>query len=184
MSHCVVPAGGPSFETHSPGVTHPTPFFFRQVSGVCFAAQFCWRLSTRLPNGRAGFPRGSNPRSAEDFLIGLRTLSEEDWVVYSKLPSFASTFTPDIWGAIPSRGPLQPPLGSLCDSSPFRWRTPLPQRTTLLTRSLDECLRASCCTSALRFRGIRHFVFLPPSTACPTLHSVSLLGQHHNAQPA
>jgi rubredoxin len=85
--HCVVPGGGLSPD-HSHWISAPTNFFLPvKVLSRVFRGKFVAGLRRAFRNHQLGFYGECLPLGNErNFTAFLRTLSQQDWVVYAKPP--------------------------------------------------------------------------------------------------
>ena len=187
--HCVVPAGGPSFD-HSHWISSPNTFFLPvKVLGRVFRGKFVAALKRAFQNGQLDFHGGLQPLAQpKTFSSWLRTLFRKDWVVYSKRPFGGPQLVLQYLGRYTHRVALSnhrlvsfatakslsvgaTPLTTTNRScSPYRW--------------MSSCV-ASCCTSSRRVSCASGTSVSWPIAGVPQLcHSVfSCSVQHHNHKP-
>src|SRR6266581_420620 len=163
--HCVVPAGGPSFD-HSHWIrSHHTFFLPVKVLGRVFRGRFVAALKRAFQDGQLDFHGGLQPLAQpKTFSSWLRTLFRKDWVVYSKHPFGGPQLVLQYLGRYTHRVAVSNHrLVSFADSKvTFRWRDSAHHNEQkLLTLSLDEFLRRFLLHVLPKgFVRIRHFGFL------------------------
>ena len=180
--HCVVPAGGPSFD-HSHWISsHHTFFLPVKVLGRVFRGKFVAALQRAFQDGQLDFHGGLQPLAQpKTFSSWLRTLFRKDWVVYSKRPFGGPQLVLQYLGRYTHRVAVSNHrLVSFADSKvTFRWRDSAHHNEQkLLTLSLDEFLRRFLLHVLPKgFVRIRHFGFLAHRRRATTLpHCFQLLG--------
>jgi hypothetical protein len=172
--HCVVPAGGPSFD-HSHWIrSHHTFFLPVKVLGRVFRGKFVAALKRAFQDGQLDFHGGLQPLAqAKTFSSWLRTLFRKDWVVYSKRPFGGPQLVLQYLGRYTHRVALSNHrLVSFADSKvTFRWRDSAHNNEQkLLTLSLDEFLRRFLLHVLPKgFVRIRHFGLLAHRRRATTL---------------
>jgi hypothetical protein len=172
--HCVVPAGGPSFD-HSRWIrSHHTFFLPVQVLGRVFRGKFVAALKRAFQDGQLDFHGGLQPLAQpKTFSSWLRTLFRKDWVVYSKRPFGGPQLVLQYLGRYTHRVAVSNHrLVSFADSKvTFRWRDSAHHNEQkLLTLSLDEFLRRFLLHVLPKgFVRIRHFGFLAHRRRATTL---------------
>jgi hypothetical protein len=172
--HCVVPAGGPSFD-HSHWISsHHTFFLPVQVLGRVFRGKFVAALKRAFQDGQLDFHGGLQPLAQpKTFSSWLRTLFRKDWVVYSKRPFGGPQLVLQYLGRYTHRVAVSNHrLVSFADSKvTFRWRDSAHHNEQkLLTLSLDEFLRRFLLHVLPKgFVRIRHFGFLAHRRRATTL---------------
>src|ERR1700693_3626705 len=143
--HCVVPAGGPSFD-HSHWISsHHTFFLPVKVLGRVFRGKFVAALQRAFQDGHLDFHGGLQPLAQpKTFSSWLRTLFRKDWVVYSKRPFGGPRLVLQYLGRYTHRVALSNHrLVCFADGKvTFRWRDSAHNNEQkLMSRSLDEFLR-------------------------------------------
>jgi len=186
--HCVVPAGGPSFD-HSHWISSHNTFFLPvKVLGRVFRGKFVAALKRAFQDGQLDFHEGlqllAQPKT---FSSWLRTLFRKDWVVYSKRPFGGPQLVLQYLGRYTHRVAVSNHrLVSFADSKvTFRWRDSAHHNEQkLLTLSLDEFLRRFLLHVLPQgFVRIRHFGFLAHRRRAATLPlCVQLLGSAPQAR--
>jgi len=172
--HCVVPAGGPSFD-HSHWISsHHTFFLPVKVLGRVFRGKFVAALQRAFQDGQLDFHGGLQPLAQpKTFSSWLRTLFRKDWVVYSKRPFGGPQLVLQYLGRYTHRVAVSNHrLVSFADSKvTFRWRDSAHHNEQkLLTLSLDEFLRRFLLHVLPKgFVRIRHFGFLAHRRRATTL---------------
>ena len=172
--HCVVPAGGPSFD-HSHWISsHHTFFLPVKVLGRVFRGKFVAALQRAFQDGQLHFHGGLQPLAQpKTFSSWLRTLFRKDWVVYSKRPFGGPHLVLQYLGRYTHRVAVSNHrLVSFADSKvTFRWRDSAHHNEQkLLTLSLDEFLRRFLLHVLPKgFVRIRHFGFLAHRRRATTL---------------
>jgi Putative transposase/Transposase zinc-binding domain len=172
--HCVVPAGGPSFD-HSHWISSHHKFFLPvKVLGRVFRGKFVAALKRAFQNGQLDFHGSLQPLAQpKTFSSWLRTLFRKDWVVYSKRPFGGPQLVLQYLGRYTHRVALSNHrLVSFADSKvTFRWRDSAHHNEQkLLTLSLDEFLRRFLLHVLPKgFVRIRHFGFLAHRRRATTL---------------
>jgi hypothetical protein len=172
--HCVVPAGGPSFD-HSHWIrSHHTFFLPVKVLGRVFRGKFVAALKRAFQDGQLDFHGGLQPLAQpKTFSSWLRTLFRKDWVVYSKRPFGGPQLVLQYLGRYTHRVAVSNHrLVSFADSKvTFRWRDSAHNNEQkLLTLSLDEFLRRFLLHVLPKgFVRIRHFGFLAHRRRATTL---------------
>ena len=172
--HCVVPAGGPSFD-HSHWISSHNAFFLPvKVLGRVFRGKFVAALKRAFQDGQLDFHGGLQPLAQpKTFSSWLRTLFRKDWVVYSKRPFGGPQLVLQYLGRYTHRVAVSNHrLVSFADSKvTFRWRDSAHNNEQkLLTLSLDEFLRRFLLHVLPKgFVRIRHFGFLAHRRRATTL---------------
>ena len=172
--HCVVPAGGPSFD-HSHWISSHNTFFLPvKVLGRVFRGKFIAALKRAFQDGQLDFHGGLQPLAQpKTFSSWLRTLFRKDWVVYSKRPFGGPQLVLQYLGRYTHRVAVSNHrLVSFADSKvTFRWRDSAHNNEQkLLTLSLDEFLRRFLLHVLPKgFVRIRHFGFLAHRRRATTL---------------
>jgi hypothetical protein len=172
--HCVVPAGGPSFD-HSHWISSHHAFFLPvKVLGRVFRGKFVAALKRAFQDGQLDFHGGLQPLAQpKTFSSWLRTLFRKDWVVYSKRPFGGPQLVLQYLGRYTHRVAVSNHrLVSFADSKvTFRWRDSAHHNEQkLLTLSLDEFLRRFLLHVLPKgFVRIRHFGFLAHRRRAATL---------------
>jgi hypothetical protein len=172
--HCVVPAGGPSFD-HSHWISSHNTFFLPvKVLGRVFRGKFVAALKRAFQDGQLDFHGDLQPLAQpKTFSSWLRTLFRKDWVVYSKRPFGGPQLVLQYLGRYTHRVAVSNHrLVSFADSKvTFRWRDSAHHNEQkLLTLSLDEFLRRFLLHVLPKgFVRIRHFGFLAHRRRATTL---------------
>ncbi len=163
--HCVVPAGGLSFD-HSRWIQSHHAFFLPvKVLGRLFRGKFVAALRRAFHDGHLDF-HGELQALAQPktFAAWLRPLFRNDWMVYSKRPFGGPEYVLQYLGRYTHRVAISNHrLISLADDKvTFRWRDSAHHnQQKLLTLRLDEFLRRFLLhLLPKRFVRIRNFGFL------------------------
>src|SRR5882762_82203 len=163
--HCVIPAGGLSFD-HTHWVKSRDRFFLPiQVLSRVFRGKFVAGLKRALQDGRLHF-YGNLALLAEPkiFAAWLRPLFRKDWVVYAKPPFGGPEYVLQYLGRYTHRVAISNHrLVSFVEGKvTFRWRDSAHHNEQkLLTLSLDEFLRRFLLHLLPKgFVRIRNFGFL------------------------
>jgi len=183
--HCVVPAGGPSFD-HSHWISSHNTFFLPvKVLGRVFRGKFIAALKRAFQDGQLDFHGGLQPLAQpKTFSSCLRTLFRKDWVVYSKRPFGGPQLVLQYLGRYTHRVAVSNHrLVSFADSKvTFRWRDSLTttNRSCSPYRLMNSCV-ASCCTSSQKVSCASGISASWPIAGVPRpCHSVfSCSVQHH-----
>ena len=185
--HCVVPAGGLSFD-HTHWISSHDAFFLPvKVLGRVFRGKFVAALKRAFRDGQLNFHGGLEPLAQpKTFSSWLRTLFRKDWVVYSKRPFGGPEHVLHYLGRYTHRVAISNHrLVSFADGKvTFRWRDSAHNNEQkLMTLSLDEFLRRFLLHVLPKgFVRIRHFGFLSHRRRATTLPlCFQLLG---SARPA
>ena len=163
--HCVVPAGGLSFDHRRWIKSHHAFFLPVRVLGRVFRGKFVAALRRAFRDGQLDF-HGELQRLAQPktFAAWLRPLFRKDWVVYSKRPFGGPEYVLQYLGRYTHRVAISNHrLLSFADGQvTFHWRDSAHQNEQkLLTLSLDEFLRRFLLhLLPNRFVRIRNFGFL------------------------
>jgi len=163
--HCVVPAGGLSFDHRRWIKSHHAFFLPVRVLGRVFRGKFVAALRRAFRDGQLDF-HGELQRLAQPktFAVWLRPLFRKDWVVYSKRPFGGPEYVLQYLGRYTHRVAISNHrLLSFADGQvTFHWRDSAHQNEQkLLTLSLDEFLRRFLLhLLPNRFVRIRNFGFL------------------------
>jgi hypothetical protein len=163
-AHCVVPAGGLSFD-HSRWVPSHSRFFLPiPVLRKVFRRKFVIALKRNLRQGKIGFHGTLKPLAhPKAFSAWLRTLYRHHWHVYSKRPFGGAEQALRYLGRYTHRVAISNHrLISFVDGQViFRWRDRAHHNEPkLMTLSLDEFLRRFLLHLLPRgFVRIRHFGF-------------------------
>ena len=172
--HCVVPAGGPSFD-HAHWINSRHAFFLPvKVLGRVFRGKFVAALKRAFQDGQLDFHGGLQPLAQpKTFSSWLRTLFRKDWVVYSKRPFGGPRLVLQYLGRYTHRVAISNHrLVSLADGKvTFRWRDSAHHNEQkLMTLALDEFLRRFLLHVLPKgFVRIRHFGFLAHRRRATTL---------------
>jgi hypothetical protein len=172
--HCVVPAGGLSFD-HTRWVKSHNAFFLPvKVLGRVFRGKFVAALKRAFRDGQLDFHGGLQPLAQpKTFSTWLRPLFRNDWVVYSKRPFGGPQFVLQYLGRYTHRVAISNHrLVWFAEGKvTFRWRDSAHHNEQkLMTLSLDEFLR--CFLLHLLPKGfvrIRNFGFLANRRRATTL---------------
>ncbi len=163
--HCVVPAGGLSFD-HKRWIKSHNAFFLPvKVLGCVFRGKFVAALRRAFQDGQLDFHGGlqllAQPKT---FAAWLRPLFRNDWMVYSKRPFGGPEYVLQYLGRYTHRVAISNHrLVSFADVKvTFRWRDSAHHNEPkLLTMSLDEFLRRFLLHLLPKgFVRIRNFGFL------------------------
>jgi hypothetical protein len=163
--HCVIPAGGLSFD-HTRWIRPRYPFFLPvQVLARVFRGKFVAGLKRAFQDGQLHFHGNltvlAQPKT---FAAWLRPLFRKDWVVYCKRPFGGPEYVLQYLGRYTHRVAISNHrLVSLADGQvTFRWRDSAHHNEQkLLTLSLDEFLRRFLLHVLPKgFVRIRNFGFL------------------------
>jgi Putative transposase/Transposase zinc-binding domain len=163
--HCVVPAGGLSFDHTRWIKSHNTFFLPVKVLGRVFRGKFVAALRRAFQDGQLDF-HGELQLLAQPktFAAWLRPLFRNDWMVYSKRPFGGPEYVLQYLGRYTHRVAISNHrLVSFADDKiTFRWRDSAHHNEQkLLTLSLDEFLRRFLLhLLPKRFVRIRNFGFL------------------------
>ncbi|MFZ3329363.1 MAG: IS91 family transposase [Candidatus Acidiferrales bacterium] len=172
--HCVVPAGGLSFD-HTRWISSHHAFFLPvKVLGRVFRGKFVAALKRAFQDGRLNFHGGLQPLAQPKiFSSWLRTLFRKDWVVYSKRPFGGPEHVLHYLGRYSHRVAISNHrLLSFADGKiAFRGRDSAHHHEQKsLTLSLDEFLRRFLWHVLPKgFVRIRHFGFLAHRRRATTL---------------
>jgi hypothetical protein len=172
--HCVVPAGGLSFD-HAHWIRSRHAFFLPvKVLGRVFRGKFVAALKRAFRDGQLHFYGSLQPLAQQKtFSSWLRTLFRKDWVVYSKRPFGGPEHVLRYLGRYTHRVAISNHrLVSFADGKvTFRWRDSAHNNEQkLMTLSLDEFLRRFLLhVLPKRFVRIRHFGFLAHRRRATTL---------------
>jgi hypothetical protein len=172
--HCVVPAGGLSFD-HTHWISSHHAFFLPvKVLGRVFRGKFVAALKRAFRDGQLNFHGGLEPLAQpKTFSSWLRTLFRKDWVVYSKRPFGGPEHVLRYLGRYTHRVAISNHrLVSFADGKvTFRWRDSAHNNEhKLMTLSLDEFLRRFLLHVLPKgFVRIRHFGFLSHRRRTTTL---------------
>ena len=163
--HCVVPAGGLSFDHRRWIKSHHAFFLPVRVLGRVFRGKFVAALRRAFRDGQLDF-HGELQRLAQPktFAAWLRPLFRKDWVVYSKRPFGGPEYVLQYLGRYTHRVAISNHrLLSFADGQvTFHWRDSAHHNEQkLLTLSLDEFLRRFLLHLLPKgFVRIRNFGFL------------------------
>lgn len=143
--HCVVPAGGLSFD-HTRWVRSPDAFFLPvKVLGRVFRGKFIAALRSAFRDGQLDFYGDLQPLAQpKTFAAWLRPLFRQDWVVYSKPPFGGPRLVLRYLGRYTHRVAISNHrlVSFVNDTITFRWRDSAHHnQQKLLPLSLDEFLR-------------------------------------------
>jgi hypothetical protein len=172
--HCVVPAGGLSFD-HTHWISSQHAFFLPvRVLGRVFRGKFVAALKRAFQDGRLDFHGGLQPLAQPKiFSSWLRTLFRKDWVVYCKQPFGGPEHVLHYLGRYTHRVAISNHrLVSFADGKvTFRWRDSAHNNEQkLLTLPSDEFLRRFLLHVLPKgFVRIRHFGFLAHRRHATTL---------------
>ncbi len=172
--HCVVPAGGLSFD-HTCWVKSHNAFFLPvKVLGRVFRGKFVAALKRASRDGQLDFHGGLQPLAQpKTFSSWLRPLFRKDWVVYSKRPFGGPQLVLQYLGRYTHRVAISNHrLVSFADDKvTFRWRDSAHHNDQkLMTLSLDEFLRRFLLHLLPKgFVRIRNFGFLANRRRATTL---------------
>jgi hypothetical protein len=143
--HCVVPAGGLSFDHNRWVKSHHAFFLPIKVLGRVFRGKFVAALKQAFQEGQLSFPGDwkllAQPKT---FFAWLRLLFRKDWVVYAKRPFGGPEHVLHYLGRYTHRVALSNHrLVSLAEGKvTFRWRDSAHHNEQkLLSLALDEFLR-------------------------------------------
>src|SRR6266481_2705165 len=172
--HCVIPAGGLSFDRTRWINSHNAFFLPVKVLGRVFRGKFVAALKRAFQDGQLDFHGGLQPLAQPKTLSSwLRTLFRKDWVVYSKRPFGGPLLVLQYLGRYTHRVAVSNHrLVSFADGKvTFRWRDSAHNNEQkLLTLSLDEFLRRFLLHVLPKgFVRIRHFGFLAHRRRATTL---------------
>jgi hypothetical protein len=162
--HCLVPAGGLSFD-HSRWIKSHNAFFLPvKVLSRVFRGKFVAALKRAFRDGQLDFPGELQPLAQpKTFAAWLRPLFRNDWMVYSKRPFGGPEYVLQYLGRYTHRVAISNHrLVSFADDKvTFRWRDSAHHNEQkLLTLSLDEFLRRFLLhLLPKRFVRIRNFGF-------------------------
>src|SRR6266403_3009931 len=183
--HCVVPAGGPSFD-HSHWISsHHTFFLPVKVLGRVFRGKFVAALKNAFREARIEFHgRLAALAKPRTFASWLRLLFRQDWVVYSKPPFGGPEHVLRYLGAYTHRVAISNHrLVALADGNlTFRWRDSAHgNKKRIMTLAVEEFLRRFLLHLLPRgFMRIRNFGFLANRRRAELLPLCSrLLQQSH-----
>jgi hypothetical protein len=172
--HCVVPAGGLSFD-HTRWVKSHHAFFLPvKVLGRVFRGKFVAALRQAFRDGQLRFRGDLTPLAQpKTFAAWLRPLFRKDWVVYSKRPFGGPQFVLQYLGRYTHRVAISNHrLVSFAEENvTFRWRDSAHHNEQkLLTLCLDEFLRRFLLHLLPKgFVRIRNFGFLANRRRATTL---------------
>jgi hypothetical protein len=172
--HCVVPAGGLSFD-HTRWISSHHAFFLPvKVLGRVFRGKFVAALKRAFRAGQLNFHGGLQPLAQpKTFSSWLRTLFRKDWVVYSKRPFGGPEHVLHYLGRYTHRVAISNHrLISFAEGKvTFRWRDSAHNNEQkLMALSLDEFLRRFLLHVLPKgFVRIRHFGFLAHRRRATTL---------------
>ncbi len=163
--HCVVPAGGLSFD-HTRWVRSRDAFFLPvKVLGRVFRGKFIAALRGAFRDGQLSFYGDLQPLAQpKTFAAWLRPLFRQDWVVYSKPPFGGPRLVLRYLGRYTHRVAISNHrlVSFVNDTVTFRWRDSAHHnQQKLLSLSLDEFLRRFLLHVLPQgFVRIRNFGFL------------------------
>ena len=172
--HCVVPAGGLSFDHNRWVKSHHAFFLPVKVLGRVFRGKFVASLKRAFQDGQLSF-HGDLKLLAQPktFFAWLRPLFRKDWVVYAKRPFGGPEHVLHYLGRYTHRVAISNHrLVSLAEGKvTFRWRDSAHHNEQkLLTLSLDEFLRRFLLHVLPKgFVRIRNFGFLANRKRAMTL---------------
>ena len=172
--HCVVPAGGLSFDHHRWVKSHHAFFLPVKVLGRVFRGKFVAALKRAFQDGQLSF-HGDLKLLAQPktFFAWLRPFFRKDWVVYAKRPFGGPEHVLHYLGRYTHRVAISNHrLVSLAEGKvTFRWRDSAHHNEQkLLTLSLDEFLRRFLLHVLPKgFVRIRNFGFLANRKRAMTL---------------
>ncbi|MBI3485283.1 MAG: IS91 family transposase [Acidobacteria bacterium] len=172
--HCVVPAGGLSFDHACWVKSHHAFFLPVKVLGRVFRGKFVAALKRAFRDGQLDFHGDLQPLAQlKTFSAWLRPLFRNDWVVYSKRPFGGPQLVLQYLGRYTHRVAISNHrLVSFADGKvTFRWRDSAHHNEQkLMTLSVDEFLRRFLLhLLPKRFVRIRNFGFLANRRRATTL---------------